>query len=45
MIAKNGLDLGQETTEELEALLKDELYMDIDSEFAVEIMDEIDSRQ
>jgi hypothetical protein len=41
----NGLDLEQETLEDLEALLKNELYMNIDSPFAVELQKEIDKRK
>lgn len=45
MISKvNGLDLGQETTEDLALLLKCELQMDIDSPFAKELDEEIESR-
>lgn len=40
----NGFDIGAASTERLEQLLKMELYMDIDSKFAVEIIDELDSR-
>jgi hypothetical protein len=41
----NGLDLEQETLEDLELLLRNELYIDIDSEFAVELQAEIDKRK
>jgi hypothetical protein len=40
-----GLDFDQETTEDLEDLLRNELYMNIDSEFAVELQKEIDKRK
>jgi hypothetical protein len=40
----NGLNLSRETIEELEQLLKNELYQDIDSEFAKEIQEELDKR-
>lgn len=40
----NGLDLEQETTEDLEVLLRNELYMDIDSPFAEEIKQELERR-
>jgi hypothetical protein len=39
-----GLDLAEETTKSLEDLLYNELYMDIDSEFAIEIQKELDKR-
>lgn len=41
----NGFDLGSATTERLELLLRNELYMDIDSKFAQEIVDELESRE
>jgi hypothetical protein len=45
MISKvNGLDLSQETTDDLELLLINELYIDINSEFAKEIQQELDER-
>jgi hypothetical protein len=45
MISKvNGLDLSQETTDDLELLLINELYMDVDSLFAKEIQQELDTR-
>jgi hypothetical protein len=45
MISKiNGLDLSEESIEDLELLLKNELYINIDSEFAKEIQQEIESR-
>lgn len=40
----NGLNLSQESTEDLNLLLKNELYIDIDSEFAKEIEEELLSR-
>ena len=40
----NGLNLSDTSVEDLELLLKNELYMDIDSPFAVEIMTELDNR-
>jgi hypothetical protein len=40
----NGLNLTLESDRELELLLRNELYMDIDSEFAKEIMEELKSR-
>lgn len=40
----NGLNLSLETTEDLEQLLKNELYQDIDSEFAMEIIEELEKR-
>ena len=40
----NGLNLSDTSVEDLELLLKNELYMDIDSAFAVEIMAELDNR-
>lgn len=40
----NGLNLSLETTENLEQLLRNELYQDIDSEFAKEIQEELDKR-
>jgi hypothetical protein len=40
----NGLNLTRESDRELELLLRNELYMDIDSEFAKEIMEELKSR-
>jgi hypothetical protein len=44
MIAKNGLDLSLMTVEQLERKLKVELYRDIDSEVAKEILQELESR-
>lgn len=44
-IAENGLDLELETTEDLELLLKNELYMDIDSQFAKELTKELEKRK
>lgn len=45
MISKvNGLDLGQETTADLKLLLKNELFINIDSEFAKEIDAELEAR-
>ena len=41
----NGLDLEQETLEDLELLLRNELYMDIDSPFAEELVKEIERRK
>lgn len=41
----NGLDLEQETLEDLELLLRNELYIDIDSPFAEELMVEIEKRK
>ena len=41
----NGLDLEQETLEDLTLLLRCELYQDIDSEFAKEISVEIEKRK
>ena len=41
----NGLDLEQETLEDLQLLLRSELYMNIDSEFAKEIQKEIEKRK
>jgi hypothetical protein len=41
----NGLDFDQETLEDLQLLLKNELYIDIDSPFAEELMTEINRRQ
>ncbi len=38
----NGLNLTQESTEDLELLLRNEIYMDIDSEFAKEIIEELE---
>ena len=40
----NGLNLSKESDRDLELLLRNELYMDIDSEFAKEIIEEIESR-
>ena len=40
----NGFDLGSATIERLEKLLKNELFMNIDSPFAQEIIDELESR-
>lgn len=40
----NGLNLSDTSIEDLELLLKNELYIDIDSAFAVEIMAELDNR-
>lgn len=40
----NGLDLSAESDQELEDLLKNELYMNIHSEFAMEISAELESR-
>ena len=37
-------DLGEETVEALERMLRNELYINIDSEFAKEIIQEIESR-
>jgi len=39
------IDLGSLTEERLELLLKNELYINIDSPFAVEIIEELESRQ
>ena len=39
-----GLDLGQETIDDLKILLKNELYLDIDSQFANEIDEELENR-
>jgi hypothetical protein len=44
-IAENGLDLELETTEDLELLLKNELYMDINSIFAKELSKELEKRK
>lgn len=45
MISKiNGLDLGQESVESLQKLLKNELFININSEFAKEIDEELESR-
>lgn len=44
-IARNGLDLSLETEEDLRELLANEIYMDIDSEFAIEIQEELDLRE
>jgi hypothetical protein len=44
-IASNGLDLEQETLEDLELLLRNELYIDIDSKFAKELQKEIEKRK
>jgi len=41
----NGLDLEQETLEDLELLLRNELYIDIDSPFADELQAEINKRE
>lgn len=41
----NGLDLAQESSEDLQLLLKCELLRDIHSEFAKEIDEELESRQ
>lgn len=43
-IAENGLNLTETSTPDLELLLKNELYMNIDSEFADELISEIESR-
>jgi hypothetical protein len=40
-----GLDLEQETLEDLQSFLRNELYIDIDSPFAEELQKEIDKRQ
>jgi len=40
----NGFDIGAASTERLEQLLKMELYIDIDSKFAEEIIDELEDR-
>lgn len=40
----NGLNLSLESTKDLELLLKNELYQDIDSEFAKEIIEELEKR-
>lgn len=40
----NGLNLTKQSEERLNQLLRNELYMDIDSEFAKEIMEELKSR-
>ena len=46
MISKiNGLDLSKETKEDLELLLQNELYIDINSAFAKEIQEELKSRE
>jgi hypothetical protein len=46
MISKvKGLDLGQESVKDLNSLLRHELYIDIDSEFAKEIQQELESRE
>ena len=46
MISKiNGLDLGQESIEDLNDLLQNELYIDIDSPFAEEIKEELSLRK
>lgn len=44
-IATNGLDLELETIEDLQLLLRNELYMDIDSVFAKEIQEELKKRK
>jgi hypothetical protein len=44
-IAVNGLDLEQETVEDLELLLENELYIDVDSQFAKELMTELAMRK
>lgn len=44
-IAENGLDLSLETVEDLELLLKNELYIDIDSKFAKELQKELEKRK
>lgn len=44
-IAINGLDLSTTSTPDLELLLKNELYMDIDSVFADELISELESRK
>ena len=45
MISKvNGLDLSKESMEDLELLLKNELYIDIESPFAKELQQEIETR-
>ena len=41
----NGLDLEQETLEDLTLLLRCELYQDIDSKFAREISAELEKRK
>jgi len=41
----NGLDLELETLEDLELLLRNELYQDIDSPFAEELQTEINKRK
>lgn len=40
-----GLDLEQETLEDLVRFLRNELYIDIDSPFAEELQKEIDKRK
>lgn len=40
----NELNLSEETTEDLELLLRNELYVDIDSPFAKEIQEELEER-
>ena len=40
-----GLDLEQESLEDLKLILENELYIDIDSPFAAELMKEIEKRQ
>ncbi len=40
----NGLDLGVTSTEDLELLLQNELYININSLFAVEIEKELEKR-
>ena len=40
-----GIDLGQLTLERLERMLRNELYIDIDSPFADELIKEINTRK
>lgn len=40
----NELNLTEESTEDLELMLRNELYMDIDSPFAKEIQEELEER-
>lgn len=44
-IACNGLDLELESLDDLVLLLKNEVYVDIDSEFATELQQEINKRK
>lgn len=45
MISKvNGLDLSEETVEDLELLLSNELFINIDSPFAKELEEELNNR-